>query len=298
LAGTSEEGVAAAEGSASDPRLDPPQLLFTAPADGSYLIEVSRRLGQAGPAGVYRLEVEPFAGDVRLRPRSDFLTVPRGGTAAIAVDVLRDEYGGPVEVTVSNGPTKVRAATALVPGPQVTQALVTVTTAADATEGASWILVSGQAQIGGETVRRFVDLAPLYDAPPGLRPDQGHFYFLRPIPPVVTRRIALLITTPAPFALEGPEKPLSGKAGSTVTISIRCRRSGGFDGPVALRVEGLPGMPGPAEMGKAKVQGDIPLKIPGNLPPGRYTVVVTGEATINGHKISCAAPALTLDVTP
>src|SRR5207249_2686823 len=133
-----------------------------------------------------------------------FLVVPRGGTAVFPVDVQREEYGGPVEVTALTSLAKVGAAVTSVPGAQVPQALVTLTTAADARQGAGWFAVTARARIGGRDVLRYADLTALYDAPPGLRPNQGHFFFLRPLPRVLTRRIALLITDPAPFSLEVP----------------------------------------------------------------------------------------------
>ena len=121
----------------------------------------------------------------------------------------------------------------------------------------------GRAQIGGREVRRYADLTSLYDAPPGLRPNQGHFFFLRPLPHIVTRRIALVITEPAPFTLEGPKKPISAKPGDTVKIPIACRRMKNFDGAVAIRLEGLPGKP-PSDLpsiAKGADHAGIPLKI-------------------------------------
>jgi len=192
----------------------------------------------------------------------------------------------------------VRPGISFVPGGQVNQTLVTLSVSPDVKENAGWFTIVGRAQIGGREVRRYADLTSLYDAPPGLRPNQGHFFFLRPLPHIVTRRIALVITEPAPFTLEGPKKPISAKPGDTVKIPIACRRMKNFDGAVAIRLEGLPGKP-PSDLpsiAKGADHAGIPLKIPGNLAAGRYTVVVIGEATAQGRKWTNATAAITLDI--
>src|SRR5262249_50099652 len=65
-----------------------------------------------------------------------------------------------------------------------------------------------------------------------------------------------------------------------------------------IRLEGLPGKP-PSNLPsitKGADHADVPLKIPGNLAAGRYTVVVIGEATAEDRKRTNATPALTLDI--
>ena len=277
-------------GSVSDPRLDPPPVTFSAAADGRHTIQVRRRLGRAGPAAVYRLEVEPYAGSFAVRPVSDSLAVPRG-TAVLGVDVSRDGYAGPVGVTAFSAERRVVASTSRVPGSHVGRALVTISVPEDFPMGAVWIGVEGQATIGGREVHRVADLTSFYDAPAGLLPHQGPFFFLRPLPAVILHRLPVVVTTPAPFTLNAPGKLAATKQGSTIAVAIHCCRAGGDDAPVALRLEGLPGTSAPtATVANGKTDATISLKIPDKLQRGKYTFVVVGESAAQGRKWTNATP--------
>jgi len=297
VAATAEDGSNAPNVAASDPRLDPPPLDFAAAADGRHVIQVERRLGKAGPAAVYRLTVEPFAGTFGLQPVRDYLTVPRGGAAAFAVEVKRDRYAGPLDLVTDCTVAGLRAAGRQFAGPRSARAVVTVSATPDAPEGTGWFTVSGRAAIAGREVTQTADLTARYDAPPGLRPNQGHFFFLRPLPAVVLRRIPVLVTEPAPFALRGANEMVTARAGNTVAVSVCCRRSGGFDGPVSLRLEGLPDKV-TAEtpvIGKGLERSQVWLKLARDLAPARYSLALVGEATHAGRRRTNAAP-LTLEI--
>jgi hypothetical protein len=165
-------------------------------------------------------------------------------------------------------------------------------------EVAGWFSIIGRAQIGDRRVEQSADLTSVYDAPAGLQPRQGHFFFLRPLPPVVLHRIPFLVTKPSPFTLACPEKDVTVRAGETATVSVRCLRSGGFDGPVSLRVEGLPGS-STAEapmIAKGAEQSQIRLKVAPDLAPGRYSLALVGEAALPGRKQMNATPLLVLDL--
>lgn len=293
-----EEGTAAPEGRATDPRLDLPPVTLEAKIDGRHVVQVFRRLGRTGSAAVYQLKIEPFAGSFSLRGTSDFLTVPRGGTVVFGVDVLRDQYDGRVDVTAAGTLDGVSFSSGSVIGGGVTRAVVAVSAPADLTDTRGWFVVRGRAQVNDIQIRRIADLTSLYDAPPGLRPNQGHFFFLRPLPPVVARRFALIVTEPAPFALEVPEKQLTIEAGDSATVPIVRSRSAGFRGSVALRLAGLPATIR-AEIPKLSEAADrvnIRLKTAKDISPGQYLFAVVGESTINDRKRSNATPPVTLVV--
>src|SRR5262249_24327283 len=158
-------------------------------------------------------------------------------------------------------------------------------------EGAGWFVVTGRAQIAGREVCRTAELTSLYGVP-------QYFSSLRPLPCVVTRRIPLLITEPAPFVLECPEELAPSALGDTLLVPVVCRRASGFDGPVTLRVEGLPGksVADVPPIAQGTERSSAQLKIAGELVPGRYTVAIVGEAVVQGRKWTNATRALLLEI--
>jgi hypothetical protein len=300
VAATVEEGTQVPNIAATDPRLDPPPLVFEAAANGHYVVQVERRLGKAGPAAVYRLEIVPFAGSFALQATTDYLVVPRGGTGIFTLDVKRDRYTGPLDLMVEGTLPNVQATLGRVPGPSATHALVAFTAPDDMPETAGWFSVAARAVIGGHEITEAVDLTSLYDAPGGLRPTQGHFYFLRPLPQVVRHRIALKVTEPVPFTLTWPEAPVTVQAGAIATLPVRCHRAIGFADQVSLRVEGLPGASAaeaPAIAKKAE-HVQVQLRVAGDVTPGRYSLALVGEAIVAGHRHTNATSLLVLDVKP
>ncbi len=87
------------------------QLLFTAPADGSYLVRVADSRGEGGERFVYRLTVRPPKPDFQVRiadhddrPMPKF-AVPAGGGVAFELHVDRSDYfDGEIRVDISDLP--------------------------------------------------------------------------------------------------------------------------------------------------------------------------------------------------
>jgi hypothetical protein len=205
---------------------------------------------------------------------------------------------GPLDLTVEGATSGLRTQGQRPPNPQATRCVVTLSAPADAAATAGWFTVTGRAKVGDQQVVRAADLTALYDAPAGLRPNQGHFFFLRPVPWVVRHRIPFLITEPAPFTLAWGEERVTARAGSTAAVTVRCRRSAGFDGPVSLRLEGLPAKStaeAPA-IARGAGQSQVTLKLAKDLAPGHYPLALVGEASPSGRRRTNATPLLTLDV--
>jgi len=105
------------------------QLLFTAPADGSYLVRVTDTRGQGGDRYVYRLTVREPKADFRVRiadnddkpiPR---LNVPAGGGVSFELHVDRlDYFEGPIRVDISGLPRGFSATTPLIIQPGMPRA--------------------------------------------------------------------------------------------------------------------------------------------------------------------------------
>lgn len=81
------------------------RLLFTAPADGSYLVRVTDARGFGGERYAYRLTVRPAAPDFAVSISVTNPSIPAGTGKDFAVSVDRiDGYEGPVRVDISGVP--------------------------------------------------------------------------------------------------------------------------------------------------------------------------------------------------
>src|SRR5262249_4261141 len=152
VAATAEDGSPVPNGSATDPRLDPPPLVFTAAADGRHVVQVERRLGKTGPAAVYRLEIEPFAGAFALQPARDFVAVPRGGTAALVLEIQRDRFAGPLELAVEGAVPALQTRGQRLPNSQAPRCVVTLSAPADTADTVGWFTVTARAKVGDRQV--------------------------------------------------------------------------------------------------------------------------------------------------
>ena len=149
--------LARAEGAAAG-KVDP-TLNFTAPTEGTYMVEVANRFSAlAGPAYAYRLRMAPSssAPDFRLRLEPDALTLPRGTQAVVKVSV--DRLGGfkePVTLTLDGLPAGVTATGTTVAAGQSTANVVLKASPTARVHG-FFLTVRGTGTVGGKPVTRGV----------------------------------------------------------------------------------------------------------------------------------------------
>ncbi len=105
-------------------------LHFTAPADADYLVRIRDIRGMGGDTYAYRLTIREPRPDFRLSLANANPNVPLGGCIASNVIAMRmDEFDGPIDVTVEDLPSGVKATPGVIaPG----QASTTVLLCADA----------------------------------------------------------------------------------------------------------------------------------------------------------------------
>ncbi|MGN6547771.1 MAG: PPC domain-containing protein [Aureliella sp.] len=85
-----------------------PRLVWQAPADGQYALEVSDVYGAGGPAWFYRVDVAPVTSDVRLSVKADHFQAKAGQPLEIEVTIDRqDGFTEPVRVAVEGLPESV-----------------------------------------------------------------------------------------------------------------------------------------------------------------------------------------------
>ena len=132
---------------------------FTAPAEGEYTLLVEHAFYQGSSEDAYRFTIRPFAPGFTLATSTDHVNVPPGGAAAIAVQVTRREYDGPIDVQV-NGPPGVQGKVT-VPAKQNSAQLM-VQVSAKVPQGAYALSIQGKATINGQTVQGMVETTPAW----------------------------------------------------------------------------------------------------------------------------------------
>jgi hypothetical protein len=128
------------------------RLLFTAPTDGNYIVEVSNVEEITGVDCYYRLKVRAIPPDFQLAIATDRLTIPQGGTISLPVSTEREGgFDGPIEVHLEGLPAGVTAAAAVIAAgkPSVEVALKAAPNTALID---SEVHVLGKAMIGGKPV--------------------------------------------------------------------------------------------------------------------------------------------------
>jgi hypothetical protein len=200
-----------------------PVLRFTAPADGTYFIEVRDRFrSRGGPDYAYRLRATRPAPDFRLALQTDArqtapadaVSLPRSGQAKLKLAVER--LGGfkePIALSIAGLPEGV---TFTPPTIAANQATIDLTFKAD-TKAAirpARLTIQGSAKIGKEPVLRTAQLA------------QG-----RGAAPVDT--VLLAVALPTPFKIKGEYDMGFASRGSTHKRRYTIEREG-FDGPIEI----------------------------------------------------------------
>jgi hypothetical protein len=97
--------------SGSQARTRDPQLGFTVPADGDYLLTVRDAHSHGGQRYVYRLTVQKPKPEFELKLQADSFAVKRGSSVEVSVTVDRTNgFEGEIDITCEGLPTGVSAA--------------------------------------------------------------------------------------------------------------------------------------------------------------------------------------------
>jgi hypothetical protein len=192
-----------------------PSLLFTAPADGTYLLRVTDHFrSRGGPDFAYRLRLDrPPGPDFRLQLAADAVTVPRGGQAKLKVQAERQGgFAAAVPLAVEGLPPGVTADPAAIPANQ-NAVEITVKAEASAAVRASRLTVRGSAPIGDGTVTQTAAL-----------PLRGG---------VAVDSVLLAVALPTPFKIVGDYDMRWAPRGTVHHRHYRLERNG-FDGPIEV----------------------------------------------------------------
>jgi hypothetical protein len=132
-----------------------PNLIFTVPADGTYMVRVQDRLrSRGGTAFAYRLRVAPPTPDFRLVLATDAVTVPRGGQSKLKI--LAERLGGfkeAIALACGGLPEGISASPVIMaPGQNSVELLLKADAAARI--DVSRCTITGMAKLGTQTMAR------------------------------------------------------------------------------------------------------------------------------------------------
>ncbi len=215
------------------------RVLFTAPADGVYLVRVTDAAGAGGPRYVYRLTIREPKPDFGVKLGGTNPNVPKGGGQSFTLDRVRiDGFDGPIRVDIAG---------TLPPGFQVTTPIVieaghrsafgAIYAAADAIaptkENESQAKVTATAEINGQPVTK--EIGSLGKIALRDKPKVVVQLIPEPQPPTKAPSHPSLASSESGMTL--PQITMA--PGTMITARIKIERNG-HKGSVQLEVQNLP----------------------------------------------------------
>jgi WD40 repeat protein len=214
------------------------RLLFTAPADGSYLVRVTDSRGLGGGRFAYQLVVREAREDFSVRLDTG-LTLNAGSGQSFTVTAdRRDGFDGDITVEIAGIPDGYKVSSPLVvqAGHLTARGTLVALPGAKALDAAEWakVKVSARAQISGQSVA--------HDAgnfgPVGLGKAPQLYVALEPAAPGDTLE---KVTPPTHLQAQDPAKPfeITIAPGEIIPAWLKIQRSGA-NGDLRFDVENLP----------------------------------------------------------
>ncbi len=293
---------------------DPPPYLFTAPADGNYVVTVGANdsITEYGPRQIYRLKITAPKPDFRLvvmpaspiRPEAGIL--PAGGELALDVFVDRREgFNGPVELSVEGLPAGVHCPPQRL-GPNQRHTVLVLSATADLQPDEVVLTVRGTATINGQPVTHQARPATIVWAG---QPQQ-------PVLSRMDRQLIVAVRDKPPYRLTARPAEITVKQGDKAKLQIHVERIWP-EFKVPVQVNAVPGpQPNqpliagiqfngnnqPLTIPADKNEGEAALQVANNAPLGTYSYVLRAEAQypfekVKGQKVNTAVPAHALPIT-
>ncbi len=266
-----------------------PRITFNPPATENYRLEVTSLDGKGGPDYFYRISFgTPQITALRITASPDVISLSRGQTIAVTINVTRFGDLGEVAVRVDGLPPGVTASPLVIPKNQSSGTL-TLTEAPDAVTGAAAIRIVGESLAGGQ---KLASIAVAIASLP--RPGEG-----QPAPRTVEfQGVATTEAVPL-FSLSLEPSEVSLAPGDTAMVKVKVARKPGDNAAnpaVALALANLP--PGVTAETPAipEKQSEITIKLTASkdAPPSAQSALLTGKLGDNSQP----APALVISVKP
>jgi Bacterial pre-peptidase C-terminal domain len=283
------KNAAGAQIATSNPAGDP-QIQFTAPADGDYVLSVEHLNYWGGPEESYRLTFKPPEPGFDFVLPLDRFDVPQGGIAAVPIQTItRRDYSGPIEISLEGAPG--------ISG----QTLVTSTPPLGPNQPAAWLFISTSPNTAlGPYACRVRGVATINNrrivADAGVRAVVSQELAGLPYPPPdLTHMLGIGVTEKPPFTLIANFARPDAIRGGAVPLTIAATRIPGFDDEISLSALGLPATVSAALKNIPKGENEVSVQIAAapNAPLGKFLVSFAGKAKTQNrefHNLTQPAP--------
>ncbi len=282
-----------------------PTLPFTVPEGVQEIgIAVEDVLGRGGAWFGYRLEARREAPDFVAEVVTPFVNVPRGGTAAVAVQIQRRGYDGPLRVTIPNLPAGFMVAGGHVPSEAAAQSpftegagfrgartIVTITAPAEAAAQSSEL----QVLVSGGGIARYASGAGMMTLVRGDKQKvQTAPWLGMQLPMTLAKAVPVNLTVPvsAVRISQGFEYPLA--------YTAAVKPGGKLMGKVNNQMVGALGnmriLAGPP--GKSPENGSVLVATNSSSPITTFDMVFESQAEIDGRTVPITSPAVSVEIVP
>ena len=281
-----------------------PSLLFTATADGDYLLTLSERAGRGNDQMIYRLKLFEPKPDLKLTVKTSEYAVESGESLEIPVTLTKlDGFAEELEITAIDLPKGVTVEAQKLPAKTPKAVKLKLTAAKGLPFPASAIRIVARTKLNGKPVERFAHAA--ITVVPGAAP-------------IRTSRLWLAVRPHIPFSLTTTTVILEANRMSAFRFPVQVTREEGFSSPI--RLVGVDPdrrgtvVPLDGRINGSEAQGSIPLIIQKQAIEGtthRSRVMGVIEVAGPGGKMypifhvakgsmamGCQPNLLTLAVTP
>jgi hypothetical protein len=267
-----------------DPAID-----FTVPGGLTEIVVSLRDLkGDGGVGFPYRLTVDPIVAGFDVALNDAQATIPKGGSAAIAVTVARKGYNGPITLDVARPPPGLTVRPGSIAEGQAAGAF-TVTAAPDATFDRVELEVVGRAPGLEVLASKLLVFAVQGAMPSNVQTQLG---------------LPAASALPEAVAFEVPAAPVEIAHGYGGPVPIKLTRTKGADAALTLEilapVAGQPPSPGitaPAgSIPEKAATGSATINTAVDAPLGPLTLVLFAKGKLNGADRTMFLPAVTVNV--
>jgi hypothetical protein len=267
--------------------LPDPSFEMTIPGGTTEITLAIRDLERRGGVGFpYRIVVEPLLPDFELVMGEPEVSVPRGGSAAVAVTVRRKGYSGPITLTVADPPAGLFVRPGNIAAGQTT-GVITLSSSAVASFPAAPIKLVGRGQRPDGPFERLASQLLLFT--PTATPPAGT---------IAQHGLVAAPALPTPVALDCPLEPIEVPHGLSAKIPIKVARTKGAD--AALAISGLvlpPAVTVANSTIAAKVlEGSVTVNAPLEAVLGTMTIALQAKGKFGSADRTIAIPAVTLNV--
>lgn len=260
----------------------------TIPEDGTYTLSVRDHRYRGGETFAYRVEAAPVERRLELRVLENEavgMVVPQGNRALLLVQLVRQDFDGPIRLDFADMPEGVSAVAEEVPQGQTTWPVV-LTASADAPPAGSLVDVVGRLDSGDPQNT----LAGRLKQEVVLIKGANNVTFFA----TQTDRLAMAVTEPAPFSIEVTQPNVPLVRNGNIKLKVTATRREGFTAPIDLRIPWTPSGvgAGTAQIGEGVAETLISLDAQGNAPVTQAYVAVTASSA----GFTVCSPFISLDV--